>query len=281
MEKLVDFKQDREFGDILNATFVFLKQNFKPLGKVLLIYASPFIIMSAIVYAFFNVSMYSGMIGSSLNIFNMIGQMSSYAFLYVLLASTSYTIFNGLIYGYIKLYNEKGFENFEPIDVWKFALKNFFPILGAQIVFGLVITVGFFMILIPGIYLIVSLSLLLIALLIEGKGFSEAFSRSFLLTHKRWWWTFLLLLVTYVIIMVVNYIFTIPSLIIQSTIMMHGGDTETYKIIYGFFIALSQIVSYISYTIPMIALAFHYFSIVESVERPSLHNEIENIGSEM
>ena len=281
MEKLVDFKQDREFGDILNATFVFLKQNYKPLGKTLLIYASPFIIMTAIVYAFFNVSMYSGMLGSGMNVFNMVGQMSGYAFFYILLASTSYTIFNGIIYGYIKLYNEKGFGNFEPADVWKFALKYFFPILGAQIVFGLVITVGFILILIPGIYLAVSLSLLLIILLIEGKGFGDAFSRSFLLTHKRWWWTFLLLLVTYIIIMVVNYIFAIPSVILQSTIMFHGGDAETYKMIYGFFIALSQIVSYISYTIPMIALAFHYFSIVESAERPSLHNEIENIGSEM
>ncbi len=281
MEKLIDFKKDREFGDVLNATFVFIKQNYKPLGKTLLIYASPFIIMSAIVYAFFNVSMYTGMLGSGLNVFNMIGQMSSYAFLYILLALTSYTIFNGLVYGYIKLYNDKGFGNFEPVDVWQFTLKNFFAILGAQIVFALIITVGFILILIPGIYLTVSLSLLLIALIVEGKGFGDAFSRTFLLTHKRWWWTFLLLLVTYIIIMVFNYIFAIPTIILQSTIMMHGGNTETYKMIYGFFLVLSQIVSYISYTIPMVALAFHYFSIVESIEQPSLHNEIENIGNEM
>jgi len=281
MERLVDFKQDREFGDILNATFVFIKQNFKPLGKTLLIYASPFIIMTSIVYAFFNVSMYSGILGSGMNIFNMIGQMSGYGFLYILLAATSHTIFTGLIYGYVKLYNEKGFGNFEHIDVWKFALKYFFPIFGTEIIFGLVVAVGFIMLVIPGIYLIVSLSLLLIILLIEEKGFSDAFSRSFLLTHKRWWWTFLLLLVTYIIIMVINYIFAIPSLILQSVIMIHGGSAETYNIIYGFFIALSQTVSYISYIIPMIALAFHYYSIVESIEQPSLHNEIENIGSEM
>lgn len=281
MEKLVDFKQDREFGDILNATFVFIKQNFKPLGKTLLIYASPFIVMTAIAYAFFNVSMYSGMIGAGMNIFNMIGQMSGYTFLYLLLATTSHTIFIGLLYGYIKLYNEKGFGNFEPVDVWKFALKYFFLILGAQIVFGLVIAVGFILLLLPGIYLLVSLSLLLIILLIEEKGFSDAFSRSFLLTHKRWWWTFLLVLVTYIIMAVINYIFSMPYIIIQSTIVIHGGGTEISKIFYGFFIAISQTVSYISYTIPMIAFAFHYFSIVESVERPSLHNEIENIGSEM
>jgi len=281
MEKLVDFKQDREFGDILNATFVFIKQNFKPLGKTLLIYASPFIIMSAIVYAFFNVSMYSGMLGSGMNIFNMIGQISGYAFLYLLLATASYTIFIGIIYGYVKLYNEKGFGNFEPVDVWRFTLRYFFPILGANIVFGLVIMVGFIILIIPGIYLGVSLSLLMITLLMEGKGFGDAFSRSFLLTHKRWWWTFLLLIVTYIIIMVINYIFMIPTSILQSTIMFHGGDAELYKMIYGFFLALTQIVSYVSYIIPMIALAFHYFSIVESVERPSLHNEIEDIGGEM
>jgi len=280
MEKLVDFKQDREFGDILNATFVFLKQNFKPLGKILLIYASPFIIMSSIIYAFFNVSMYSGILGSGMNIFNMIGQISGYAFLYLLLATASYTIFIGLIYGYIKLYNDKGFGNFEPVEVWQFTLRYFFPILGANIVFGLVIMVGFIMLIIPGIYLVVSLSLLLVTLLMEGKGFGDAFSRSFLLTHKRWWWTFLLLLVTYIILMVINYIFMIPTAILQSTIMFHGGDQESYKLIYGFFLALTQVVSYISYIIPMIALAFHYFSIVESVEKPSLHNEIENIGGD-
>jgi hypothetical protein len=280
MEKLVDFKQDREFGDVLNATFVFLKQNFKPLGKVLLIYASPFIIMTAIVYAFFNVSMYSNILGSGMNIFNMMGRVSGYAFLYIVLALTSYTIFNGLLYSYVKLYNERGFGNFEPIDVWKLTLKNFFAILGSQIIFGIIVTVGFILLIIPGIYLAVSLSLLLVALIIEGKGFGEAFSRSILLTHKRWWWTFLLLLVIYIIILVINYIFSIPMIILQSTIMFHGGDTQSFKMLYAFFVAFTQVISYISYMIPMIALAFHYYSIVESIERPSLHDEIENIGNE-
>ncbi len=44
MNKIV-FQQERDLGGILSATFEFVRQEIKPLGRILLLYAGPFILV--------------------------------------------------------------------------------------------------------------------------------------------------------------------------------------------------------------------------------------------
>ena len=55
----VNFRQVREFAEIINVTFSFIRQNFKPLGKVIIYIVGPFILVSSLVGGFMQESMLS------------------------------------------------------------------------------------------------------------------------------------------------------------------------------------------------------------------------------
>jgi hypothetical protein len=57
--KVINFKKYRDFGDLLSDTFVFLKQEYRFFGKVLLTYAGPFVLITAIASAWMQSGMFS------------------------------------------------------------------------------------------------------------------------------------------------------------------------------------------------------------------------------
>jgi hypothetical protein len=42
--------------------------------------------------------------------------------------------------------------------------------------------------------------------------------------------------------------------------------------------SITSLITYVLFSIPSIAMAFHYFSLVEMKERPSLQSKIDQIG---
>jgi hypothetical protein len=281
-QQQINFKQQRNFGQVLNATFGFIRQNIGKLGKALLFFAGPFILLQGIAQVY-----YQSNIGSMTNVlrnFDLGAYFEKFFFFFSILMVTallSNMVILLTIYGYTKLYIEKGKDGFSLEDIWKFILKNFFKILGATILGGLVIGIGTVMCIIPGIYLGVSLSLMTIVILFEDLSIGESFSRSFKLTHYHWWWIVLLFLVIYAIIYLVSMVFAVPQMIF--TIMyqfnsISGNESpDTIKYLMIAFTILSSIVTSLMAGIFYIALTFEYFNIVEQKENPSLLQKIEEI----
>ena len=59
MEKqTINFKQKRELNDLITHTFDFIKQEYKTLGKALLTYAGPFVLVTAFLGAMYQGSLY-------------------------------------------------------------------------------------------------------------------------------------------------------------------------------------------------------------------------------
>jgi hypothetical protein len=279
----INFKQQRNFGQVLNATFGFIRQNIGKLGKALLFFAGPFLLLQGIALVYYESNVVS--LTNVLRTYGLGAILTEFFFYFSILmvaALLSNMVILLTIYGYTKLYIEKGKDGFSLEEVWKFILKNFFKILGATILGGLVIGVGAVMCVIPGIYLWVSLSLMTIVILFEDMSIGESFSRSFKLTHYHWWWIVLLILVVYLIITLVSLPFTIPQAIVSliyrlNSIHLNNEEPETIKYLMITFTILSSFVRSLMVGIFYIALTFEYFSIVEQKENPSLLQKIEEI----
>jgi uncharacterized membrane protein len=68
------------------------------------------------------------------------------------------------------------------------AIGRFVPFLGAMILYGLAVTAGMVLLIVPGIWLAISLMFYGYALIDSGCGPFAALSRSMALVRGRWWW---------------------------------------------------------------------------------------------
>ncbi len=287
MEKeYINFKEERDFGQVLNATFQFIGQEFKPLGQVILIYVLPFIILASVVTGVFinNTFNWARLIQdpeSFAEVGNIIGGaggvwiLSMLSYLFLLLG----------VYSYISLYVEKGRGNFQKEDVWKKMTQNILPVVGTGIVVGLLVVIGFAFCIVPGIYFAVSLSMIFIIIIYEKQSFGDAFSRSFQLTKLQWWWTLLLLIVVTIITSVLSGIVSFPvgiNAIIQGLHAVQEGDmpTDFFGPFGTAYLVIANIISYLLYIIIYVAISFQYFNLVEISEKPSLAERIAAINKE-
>jgi len=275
----------REFGDIFNVTFAFIKQEFKPLGRVIMVFVLPFILIQGIVTAIFQTS-YTSMLKNTDIFTNGLGTfwatfMSTYL-LFIAVTIVVQTMIFSTIASYLKLYSKS--ENEITVgDVANEIKKYFFPILGAIIISFIITVIGFVLCIIPGIYLGVSLSVFLIALVMEDKGIGDAFSRSFQLVKTQWWGTFLLLFVSVILLYIVIMIFQIPAMIFGFTKVMHSITThenpmEMFGPVYIIYTSIITAIQQLIYIVPIIIIAFQYFNLVEIREKSSLNQKINAIG---
>jgi hypothetical protein len=85
----------------------------------------------------------------------------------------------------------------------RFAFARLFSVLWVSILFVLGVGIGFILLIIPGIYLLVSWSVTLPVLMVEGIKGRKALGRSLSLIDTRWWQTFTILLVLVILISVI------------------------------------------------------------------------------
>jgi hypothetical protein len=292
MEKApVNFKQQRDFGEVFNATFAFIGQEIKPLGKAVLFFVLPILIITAILQVFVGIE-YQKFVGSmqansaeiASNPFAFMGGIYKYMFFYLLIYLLAFSALRCTIYAYIKIYVEKGKDQFTTDDIWVEVKKFFLPVIGTSLLIGILIGFGYIFCVLPGIWLNISLSLIYIAMVFEGKGMGNAFSRSFNLTKLNWWTTLAILLVCGILVYILNLILSLPAMLLgikslfSSFKNLEEGGAMNFSTTYFVVTAITSLISYILFSIPVIAMAFQYFNLREVAERPSLDEKIEQIG---
>ena len=84
----INFKQERDFGDLFNATFGFISQEFKRLGTAILYFVVPFLLLTAIAMTIYSVksqemvqTMVLGDKPSPFAIFSVMGSLIGYGML--------------------------------------------------------------------------------------------------------------------------------------------------------------------------------------------------------
>jgi hypothetical protein len=283
----IELYKKREFGDVFNVAFAFIKQEIKPLGRAILVFIVPFILVQGILMAVLQSSMMDVLKNVDLlkqGIWNFWSEFFSSYLLLMVVFILAHTMIFSTITSYFKLYKASNDEI--TISALGAEIKKcFFPILGGLFLSGIVIMIGFVLCIIPGIYLGVSLSVFLIALVIEQKGIGDAFSRSFQLVGLQWWWTFLLIFVIFILMYIIVLIFQIPAMVFGFTAAWHKVQTNSnpYTVFGPVYIIYTSVISAIQqliYIIPIILLAFQYFNLVEIRDKSSLSQKINAIGQD-
>lgn len=287
MFQKIELRRTRDFSAKVNATFEFLRQNFKAIGKCLIFISGPFILLQGLFSGLYQKEMLSFDPNSGGLFGNFLGDTFMWFGISMIFLMFGYIVSLIVVFEFIRLYEKK--ENPELIDVpeiWEAVKQFILPMIGAGIAITVIISLGILFLIIPGIYLMVVFSLIAPVMIIERKSFSDAFSRCFKLISDKWWSTFGLLFVTTLIAGFMAFVFAIPQYIFTFLIAFHktsdvGAQPELWQqagliigtMIYSFGANLLQ-------GIVFIAVAFQFYNLVERREAQGLMSKVESFGQD-
>jgi len=296
----IEFQRYRDFGQIINSTFEFIRQNFLPLLKSLIFLVGPFLLITGLLLGFYQKSIFT--------IFqiNSLSQIGLIILLLIVSIFLTMQMLLSTVYSFILIYLSKDeFTQISIEEVWDGVKQIFFKIMGltlalvfliAAAFFILVLFIGltanatqnpflgmliFLLLFIPILFFIVKLSLIYIVALYERTGVWESIQRSFYLIKNKWWFTFGLIFVLGVIQGLMGVIFQIPQYIIMFATMFNSLDGSGVSGVTEVLIMITSVISVFQYllsSITIIALAFLYFSLVELKEAKGLMEKIESIN---
>jgi hypothetical protein len=309
----INFQRARDFSKKLNATFEFIRQNYKALGKSVLMIAGPPVLVGSVMAGsfmgeFFNFGrMAQGNSDAISEYFLSVSFWTQLMLMFVFLI-ISFVIAMATINCYLLIYDKKKTNKIEVSEVWEHVRYVFWPYLGTSVLFFVLFIIAYILLLIPvfiladisgvlvffGIFLIVggiiylvfSSSLTYFIQLYEKKNFFDALIRSFqLINNGKWWSTFGLIMILYLIMMTVSYVFIIPYYAVLFTNTLHSASTGTdlefssnFKIWTVVFFTLYYMAQMLMYSLPNVGIAFQYFNLVELKEAKGLMDQIDNLG---
>ena len=278
----LNFRKFRDFGDLLGDTFNFIKFEYKSFLRILMIYAGPFILFTAIASAWFQSGIFSMM---SMMVDNdpaeILSEFGLKLIVYMLAAVVSNTMLICVVYSYIQLYIERGKDGFVQEDVWYLVGKKFFQVLGAMVLMGLIIGVGVMLCIIPGIYFAVSFCLVLAVLFFENQSVGNALGRSMSIIRNDFWIGLGLGVVINILVGVISYVFVLPSVVFSMVVSINtlkGNSSDGVNIVYMILVAFGTFGASFLSAIPHITFSLFYHSQIEKTESPGLINKIESIN---
>ncbi len=272
----IEFQRYRDFGQIINATFEFLRENFKQLVKAVIYLVGPFVLLTGIFGGLYQKDLFS--------FTSTVKSLSEFGIafgLYIFFAILTSLVLVSTVYSYILLYLKRQDDiPIEVDDVWLMVKSKTIKILLFSIGYGLVTVFATVLLIIPGIYVSVALMIIYIVGLNEDKGFFDSMSRSFYLVKNKWWFTFGLLIVLSLIQGFLGFLFQVPQYIAMFVIAFNSVDGNGTDSITEIILIVTTIIStlnFIFYAISLVGIAFHYFSLVEQKEAKGLLDKIEAI----
>jgi hypothetical protein len=310
--KPIDLQRKRDFSMKMNATFEFVKRNYKSLFKSILVIAGPPALIGSLLVGSFLGDMMSMMtsLGTGGGDPSILFRTSSFwlQILLLLVFGTLTFVFTiSTINNYIILYGEKRTNQIEVSEVWERVRQTFWMYFGTAILFGVLFMLVYFVLLIPTVllvaispflvffgvmivfvglfYILFSASLTFFIRGYEKKSFFESISRSFYLVRSKWWSTFGLIMILSMIVGFVSYIFMIPYYVVIFSTALHqteaanfAGPTDTMILVTKISFTFYYLAQILLSTLPNVGIAFQYFNLVELKEAKGLMKDLENFG---
>ena len=272
----IDFHVVRTLGEILNVSFLFIKENFKQLAMLSLMIGAPF----ALLQAYINLQLAEMITPETMGVMTSETGILS---LLILLGSalTSSAVFT-VVGNYISLYKVKmtGTGN-----VWAGVFLSMVLVFFTFFLYYIIIVVGLILLIIPGLYWMIGLSLSPVIALQEKISPFKAFQRSFALLNKqggfsweKFWSLFAMLLIVTILLVVLGKIVEYGFGVFGFVSDFHawtGTNTRVYYLIYTF---LNTLLGVLIMIIPVVVFHFQYFSYLEDKESSSIWKDIEKIG---
>lgn len=315
----VELNKERDFSDVINATFAFIIQEIKRYGKTILYYGGIPILLAGIAGAVFS--------GAELS--NVFSQMSSgeisahslgasYQFKVLavnLLITAVYLCLSGLTAAYMVLYSDPSREGFGIADVWlqfkakfvkqlSFYLLVFLVVAAIAMVFsfifiGLGIGAGYggsrlllalmviavILLLLFFIYLSVPLSMANMVIYAEDVDLGKVFKRCLDLIKGSWWQSFAIILVIYLIYSIISSLFSIPVMVssmIKGFVAASGGGFDAGNLSFTMVLTslISTLGSLLIYPILIVGVGIQYYNLKEKTDNVGLIERIAQMSDD-
>ena len=279
----IEFKQPRDFGQIINDTFTFVRQNFKPLIKTYVIFCGIFVLASMIAmllqqYKSVNVINSAGSVGATRSgIFGSRNIFGAEYFLSIIFSLITSVSMSTAILSYIAIYVRKGNVIPTTDEVWTYFKYYFFRIFGSSIPLALMLIVGFVFCLIPGFYLLPFVAMVFPIIVIENGEFGYSFSRSFKIIKDNFWLTFGALVIIWIIVYACMSAVILPTSLF-SMIGLFTHKSPHMSLILTMITTVLQSLCQVFAIIPIVTVTLCYFSLVEQKENTGLMERIATFG---
>ena len=294
-DKYIQFKREREIGEILSDTFKFIRENIKPLFKILTKTAGvPFIILVfAITYYSYTTGKQSFDLMSILNDSQQVsdGILDFYfsIFLGAIIMLIASAVFYAFLVSTIHYAVKSYMKNEGTILIEEVSLdvkQNWLNYLGMSFIIGILTFIGIMLCFLPGIYIGVVLTLMYSIYAFNNLSIGESFSYSFQLIKSNWWMSFFAMLITYILVYILSLIFQLPAIIYMFVkgfaISQEGSLSDPSSMFdWGYVIltTISSIGQYLFYIIFIVACIFIYFNLNEKKNQTGMYDEINSLGN--
>ncbi|EMY80342.1 hypothetical protein ES731_09410 [Psychroflexus gondwanensis] len=286
------FKKQRDLGAIISDTFKFIRQEYKTIFSLYLKHVGWLLLLAVAAgtyYQYTSLNSANSLLEDGAEAFLLdTFQNTGFSLLLVFLTSIAYsamslTTINSIIKSYV---DNKGEIKDEEVSLY---IGRFFgQTLLSLFVVGILCFIGFLLCFLPGVYLVVPLSLIFSIIVFQEKSFSDAFSECFQLIKQNWWITFATILVISILISLIGGIFQLPVVILTAvetfTSLEEGtgtsgalglGNNWLYLTLYIF----ASIAQYILGLVTLISLVLIYFNLNEIHNKTGTLEDIDSIGN--
>ncbi len=277
----IEFKKHRELGEIISVTFKFLRENYKPLFKSITQAVGPTFILLIAALAYYTYSVAGSPLAA------MEGNSGEFLIPFFILAVTL-MLFYASLYGTILHYIKSYIENKGMVDeaeIKSGAQEDLGKLFLVFILSAIIVFTGLILFIIPGIYLMVPLSLVAAVLVFNKMTLGDSISYGFSLVKDHWWTTFFSLLVIWLLVYVIGLVFQLPLIIYtfmkMFTVAQEGSLADPLSYSDWVFIllnVLSSVIQYLLSSIFVIALAFIYFNLNEHKNLTGTYETIDKLG---
>lgn len=280
-EQKIELRTIRDFGENLSDTFVFLRQHSKTLLRSFLAICSIFLVVLGIFSSAYE-SRTTRIIRSVLTDggsqgFNRLKSIFNINyFMVIIMTLLTLVSMKVVVTVYMKYYAETGTQPGIQ-EVWTLFKKYFLKVFLFSFLAYISIVVGFLFCFLPGIYLAVVLAPLSLVIVVEDKGFIDAYQRCLELIKENFWPSLGLYIVAYIM-------YAFGAGIISGSLSIIGllagylttSDLGIYVVAVTSFIKSFSLLFYIIY---FVCMALNYFSLVERRDGTGMLSRIDNIGN--
>lgn len=284
----IRFLRARDFGDTINATFAFLRENARELITAFIAITGPLYIGSGILSQVMASRIEAMTAPTTEPSFDMIGEFAA-AYVWILLLGTATgVVAQAAVAGYVRLYRAGEAGSITVGQVWDEARPLLGPILGLTLAVGLGLLVTGLINVIPClgqlawaavvIWALPVISVMLATRVLETDSIGEAWERARLLVKGSWGRAFGVVFVTYVLFVVASMALAIPGGVLAEVVGANTTGGEGARWVLGVVLSPLQLLTGIAYLIPLAAAFFLHGTLVEDLEGSSLDEGLDALA---
>ena len=285
-QRKIELAKPRDFGEVINDTFLFVRQNFKPLMKYFFTFCGFFVLATVAISVLTQLKMITALDNFDSTSFNEGDVTSRFSYLNLgffvnmFFLFLEYSAIYVTVLCYMTLYKIK--QNVAPTtdEMWGYFKFYFLKTTGSFFILFILTMLGTALCIIPGIYLGVVFTLVAPIMIVENASFGYAFNQCFRLIKDNWWVTFGALVVIGIILYVIRIIVVVPGIIISyASLAAPGSRHSVLQLVITILTTVFAQLAHIFQILVVIATGLCYFNLSESKDGLSLMERINQFGS--